>query len=299
MNDQASTLRTMSFTETFDDSKSEGKSNSSKTKKESNSCCIAITSGKGGVGKSTLAVNIALQLGLLDSRVLLLDADFGLANADVLCGVTPKFHLGHVINGSKKIEEISIPLTEQVSLFPGGNGIEELANLSKSKHSFLFKELQRVEDNHDFMIIDTGAGIAQNVLDVLAAAPRVIVVVSPEPTSIIDAYSTIKMVLRQSPGKAISIIVNDIIGVGGAEQSFLQISSAALGFLKHKIELLGVVPHDAQVPRAICEQTPVTQLAPTSPASRAIRLLAKNLHGKTQKDSPFKDHSFWETLATN
>lgn len=297
MNDQASTLRNMSSTEKNADSATKKKSGSSKVKKENGACCIAVTSGKGGVGKSTLAVNIALQLGVLGSQVLLLDADFGLANADVLCGVTPRYHLGHVITGAKKLTEISIPLSEQVALLPGGSGIEELANLSKAKHAQLFKELEEIENNHDFMIIDTGAGIAQNVLDVLAAAPRIIVVLTPEPTSIIDAYSTIKVVLQHSPKKQISVIVNDSIGVGGAEQAFLQIRSAVLGFLKCKVELLGVIPQDSQIPRAICEQTPITQLAPTSPASRAIRFVAKNLHGQTQKDSPFKTRSFWGNLG--
>lgn len=258
---------------------------------------IAVTSGKGGVGKSTLAVNISLELGELGNRTMLLDADFGLANADLLCGVTPKYHLGHVVAGLKEPHEISIPLSEMVSLIPGGSGIEDLANLSNAKHSYLFQKLDSMQDEADFMLIDTGAGIAENVLGVLLSAPKIIIVTTPEPTSIVDAYATIKAILRQAPTKSISVIVNDVVGAGGAEQVFLQINSAVQGFLNNKVELLGMIPYDSQVSKAICDQTPIVQCAPNSPASRAIRLVAKQLHTQFQKDMSLPGASFWNLLS--
>lgn len=262
--------------------------------------CIAITGGKGGVGKSNLAVNLALELGSLSNRVTLLDADFGLANADLLCGVSPKFHLGHAIAGLKELDEITIRLSEKVSLIPGGSGVEALANFSLASKPHILAQLQAMEKSQDFMLIDTAAGIAENVLGVLISASEVIITVTPEPTSIVDAYATIKVILRHSPAKPISIVINNVVGVGDAEQVFQPISAAVHGFLNHRVEFLGMIPHDQQVPEAIREQIPIVQYAPGSPASRAIRLIAKQLHN--QKLTGFKlskAQSFWDTLAQN
>lgn len=260
---------------------------------------IAITGGKGGIGKSNLSVNLALELGALEKKVGLLDADFGLANADLLCGVTPKFHLGHVIKGLKDIEDIKIDVAENVCLIPSGSGFEDLANLSLATHSYLFAKLRAMEENFDFLLIDTAAGIAENVAGVVISAEEVIVMVTPEPTSIVDAYATIKLILRHAPKKPISIVVNNIVGVGDAEKVFLQIQSAVRGFLNHEVEFLGMIPHDGQVGEAVREQIPVVQYAPSTPASRAIRLIAKQIYNNKRRISAFsvKAQTFWEMLA--
>lgn len=262
--------------------------------------CLAITGGKGGVGKSNLAVNLALELGLLGNQVALLDADFGLANADLLCGVSPVYHLGHVVEGLKRLDEIAIPLSEEVELIPGGSGIEDLANLSLTSRPAILAQMQDLEENLDFMIIDTAAGISEAVCGVLAAASEVIVVATPEPTSIIDAYATIKVVLRRRPNADISIIVNSVTGLGDAEHVFKSISTAASEFLDHKPHLLGMVPSDPQVQDAVRNQVPVTRWSPASPASRAIRLIAKQLHrnhrGETNTGTA---QSFWAQIASN
>ncbi|MEZ5425362.1 MAG: MinD/ParA family protein [Pyrinomonadaceae bacterium] len=263
--------------------------------------CLAITGGKGGVGKSNLSVNLALELGKLGDRIGLLDADFGLANADLLCGVTPKFHLGHVVAGTKTVGDIKIELAEKVTLIPGGSGVEELANFSLASRPNIYSQLMEMERELDFMLIDTAAGIAENVMGVLTSAGEVIVVVTPDPTSIVDAYATIKVILRNSPTKPISVVVNNVVGIGDAEHVFQQINSAAKTFLNYKIEFLGMVPSDAGVPEAIRELTPIVQFKPDSPASRAIRLIAKHLHQQSQKESisPIKVQSFWNSLANN
>jgi flagellar biosynthesis protein FlhG len=294
MHDQASTLRIMASTAPSIHSSS----NSTRTAKPMRS--IAITGGKGGVGKSNLSVNLALELGFLGSRVALLDADFGLANADLLCGITPKFHLGHAVAGLKELDEITISLAENVKLIPGGSGVEELANFSVLSRPHIFEQLELMELEHDFMLIDTAAGIAENVSGVLSSATEIIVVVTPEPTSIIDAYATIKVILRRSPGKSISIVVNNVVGIGDAEQVFQSISHATRGFLGHETNFLGMIPNDSKVPEAVREQVPVTQFAPDSPASRAIRLIAKNLYNRKNLDSQFSNvQTFWDSLANN
>lgn len=259
---------------------------------------VAVTGGKGGVGKSNLSVNLAIELGILNQKVGLLDADFGLANADLLCGITPNFHLGHVIRGIKDLDEIKLDIAENVQLIPSGSGFEDLANLSLVTHTYLFAKLRAMEEDLDFMLIDTAAGIAENVAGVVISAEEVIVVVTPEPTSIVDAYATIKLILRHAPSKSISIVVNSVVGVGDAEKVFQQIQTAVRGFLNHEVEFLGMIPYDAKVSEAVREQTPLVRYAPGSPASRAIRLIAKQIQAREKEShSAMQAQSFWETLA--
>ena len=262
--------------------------------------CLAITGGKGGVGKSNLALNLALELGDLGNKVGLLDADFGLANIDLLCGVLPEFHLGHVVAGLKEVSNITIPLSDYVDLIPGGSGIEELANFSLISRPHIFDQLREMEETQDFMLIDTAAGIAENVSSVVAAASKILIVVTPEPTSIVDAYATIKVILRHSPGKPIAVVVNNVRGVGDAEHVFQSIDAAVRSFLSHRVEFLGMVPHDPAVQEAIREQISVVRYAPEAPASRAIRLIAKQLHKHEPYESKLDEvRSFWEMLGKN
>jgi flagellar biosynthesis protein FlhG len=288
MNDQASTLRTMS-------SRWAGTPNRNPRARR----CIAITGGKGGVGKSNLALNLSLELGQLGNKVGLIDADFGLANIDLLCGVLPKYHLGHVIAGIRPLDEIAISLSENVDLIPGGSGIEELANFSLTSKPHLFEQVREMENALGFMLIDSAAGIGESVSGVIAASSEVIIVVTPEPTSIVDAYATIKVLLRHSPGKRISIVVNNVKGVGDAEHVFQSIDAAVRSFLDHYVEFLGMIPHDPQVQDAIREQVPVVRAAPDAPASRAIRLIAKQLHREDRGSSSVEVNSFWEAISKN
>ena len=301
MKDQASTLRFIASTSTALPTLnvSSAIAGEIQTTLHSRPRYIAITGGKGGVGKSNLSVNLALELGALGRQIALLDGDFGLANADLLCGVTPKFHLGHVIKGLKELDEIIVKVSENVSLIPSGSGFEDLANLSLATHSYLFAKLYEMEQELDFMLIDTAAGIAESVAGVVISAEEIIVVVTPEPTSIVDAYATIKMILRHSPGKPVSIVVNSVVGVGDGEKVFQQIHSAVRGFLGHDVKFSGMIPHDSAVSEAVREQVPVVQYAPNSPASRAIRLIAKQFHSRKESASSVQAHSFWEMLTRN
>jgi len=263
---------------------------------------IAITAGKGGVGKSNFAVNLALELGALGKRVLLLDADYGLANADLLCGLSPKFHLGHVVSGLKQLEEIVLDLSENVQLVPGGSGIEELVNFSLLARTDIGRKLREIENDHDFMLIDTAAGIGSGVMDVLVSAGEVVVISTPEPTSVVDAYATIKVILKYSPQKNISVLVNNVVTLAEANKVFIQLDSAVSNFLGRRLDFLGMVPVDARVQEAVREQVPVVRYAPQSPASRALRLIAKQFcrQASTVAGNNFtQSASFWTALTAN
>ena len=261
---------------------------------------IAISGGKGGVGKSNLSVNLALELGLLGSEVALLDADLGLANADLLCGVTPNHHLGHVVAGWKRLDEIAVYLASNVRLLPGGSGVRELANMSFESDSDIFEKLKEYEADLDYLLIDTAAGVADNVMGVLTAANEIVIVATPDPTSIVDAYATIKVILQYSETKPIHIVINNVIGVGDAEHVFGQIEQVVKKFLNHRVRFLGMIPNDPLLAEAVRAQMPVTKHAPQSPSSRAIRLIAKHLHNREHSDisSPSeRAQSFWNRLT--
>lgn len=281
-NDQASTLRLIASNKSPAPS-AEATSNFSRKENEGKNTkmrSLAISSGKGGVGKSNLAVNAALELGSLGNNVLLLDADFGLANADLLCGISSKYHLGHVIAGAKQLDEILVRVSPNVSILPSGSGIPELSNFSLAKNSRILSQLKKMEHGLDFLVIDCAAGVGESVTGVLVAADEVVIVSTPEPTSIVDAYATIKVIFKHTPDKPISIVVNNVIGVGDAEKVYKQINKAVNRFLARDIIFLGMIPSDAQVSNAVRDQTPLVLYAPETPASRAIRLIAKQIHSK-------------------
>ncbi|HVG38127.1 MAG TPA: MinD/ParA family protein [Pyrinomonadaceae bacterium] len=298
MTDQATTLRNMATAPSYNPNSFLGNSRAANLKGASTTRlarAIAVTSGKGGVGKSNFAVNVSLELASRGRQVSLLDADLALANADVLFGLNPQYHLGHVLSGQRTLDEVVIEVEKNVRLIPGGSGVEELANLSLEQHKRLVAELRAMEEGADYMIIDTAAGIAGNVTGVLRAASEAVIVTTPDPTAVVDAYATIKVIHQHSPQKPIWIVVNDVVGVGDAEQIFVQLSAAAKRFLNHEIAHLGTIPRDAQLAEAVREQTPVVHYAPETPASRALRLIAKQLD-QTAIAEPIageRAESFW------
>lgn len=261
---------------------------------------LAVTSGKGGVGKSNVAVNVALELAALGQRVSLLDADLALANADVLLGLNPQYHLGHVLQGQRSLQEVVIEINDRLCLIPGGSGVEELANLSRQQHMRLIADLQAFESQADCMIIDTAAGIAGNVTGVLRAADEVIIVTTPDPTALVDSYAMIKVVHQQAPTKPIWIVVNNVIGVGDADRIFAQLQLAATRFLDRRLKHLGTIPRDTELIEAVREQVPVVQYAPSTPASRALRLIAKQLDHEPATGTPLSTgrRSFWSMLVS-
>ena len=259
---------------------------------------IAVASGKGGVGKSNVAVNVALELAELGHRVTLLDADMALANADVLLGITPKYHLGHVLTGQRTLQEVQIEVTEGLRLIPGGSGIAELASLSLEQQARLIAELRAIETDSDFMIIDTAAGIAGNVIGILKAVAEVIIVTTPDPTALVDAYATIKLMHQFSTDTPIRIVVNDVVELGDADRVFKQLRTTTARFLNRDIDYLGAIPHDSELIEAVREQRPVVQYAPDTPASRALRLIARHLEINRTGREQSKKASFWSVLSS-
>lgn len=296
MDDQATTLRNMATLSTASpitahEDKFSGKASTART--------IAITGGKGGVGKSNVAVNLSLELAALGRRVSLLDADLGLANADVLLGFNPEYHLGHVLTGQRQLDEIILEHESGVRLIPGGSGVEHLANLSQAAHTRCVAELRAMEVRSDFMVVDTAAGIAGNVTGVLKSATEVVVVTTTDPTSVVDAYATIKVLHRHAPQKPIWIVVNNATGTGDAQQVFSHLYSATQQFLSHTIVHLGTIPHDHELEMAVRERIPVVEFAPDSSSSRAFRVVAKILDQNKPTASPnsTQKNSFWENLS--
>lgn len=263
-----------------------------------NSRSIAVTSGKGGVGKTNFAVNVSIALAALNNQVVLVDADMGLANADLLCGVHPKKHLGHVLANKCRLDETIIKLSSGVRLVPSGSGVEALANASVIKNPQLLAELNKLEESSDFTVIDTAAGIAENVMTTLLAASEVVVMTMPEPTAIVDAYAMIKVIDRHDSAKPISLVVNNVVGIREAEAVFQQLNSACKRFLNRNLAFLGAIPQDSQLVEAVCEQVPVIEHAPNSPASRALRLIARQILEESGRQSRRRAQvqSFWRLL---
>ncbi|MFO7171540.1 MAG: MinD/ParA family protein [Bacillota bacterium] len=240
---------------------------------------LAITSGKGGVGKSNLCVNLAYALRQLGHRVLIFDADLGLANVDVLLGTAPRWHLGHLLRGERTLSELIYTAPEGVDLIAGGSGVAELADLSDPElHRFL-DQLQALQGAYDFLLIDTGAGVGRGVLTFAVAADEVLLVTTPEPTALTDAYAVTKGILRRRPGARISLVVNQAQSRQEAEETGERFSAAVLRFLGAHVEMAGYIPFDPQVGRAVRRQVPLVLAAPDSPAARALRALAARIAG--------------------
>jgi len=238
---------------------------------------IAITSGKGGVGKSTVAVNLAVELARLGRRVVLLDADLGTANADVLCNVMPATTLAHVIAGRREIEDAITPAPGGFGLIPGGSGLAQLAALSTYERDRLLEQFRRLEASYDVLLIDTGAGVGPNVLGFLTAAQRVLVVTTPDPTSITDAYAVIKTAHRQSPDLDVRLLVNVAFDQDEARQVYDRVSNVCQKFLGLTITYAGYLPSDPQVRASVRMRLPFVLGERDTPAAIAMNALAHRL----------------------
>jgi flagellar biosynthesis protein FlhG len=233
-----------------------------------------VTSGKGGVGKTNVVANLAASLTDLGKRVIVLDADFGLANIDVLLGLTPRFHLGHVLYGKKKLAEIMVEGPCGIRIIPASSGLQRLSELSLEQRNFLVQSFAELEGQADYLLIDTAAGISSNVLHFLLSAPEIVVVSAPEPTAIVDAYAVIKIVLAEEPTKTIRLLINSVSSEDESRDVFRQINSVVKRFLNREVIYLGHVERDPHVVKAVRSQVLVTHSYPTAPASRCFHDLA-------------------------
>lgn len=237
---------------------------------------IAITSGKGGVGKTSVVVNLALQLAKMGKKVAILDADFGLSNAEILMGCIPPFSMYDVFNQKKTIAEIVVDVYG-ISLIPGGSGFQEMANLDREQLDKLLTQLKGFVGSYDFLFIDTGAGISKNVLGFVVAAQEVIVVSTSEPTSLTDAYSMIKILSNFHIHSNVNVIINRALNYAEVQQTRKKLDTAVEKFLQIGINHLGYIIEDNCVAQAVKNQQPFIITNPNCNASRDIYKISCSL----------------------
>lgn len=259
---------------------------------------IAVTSGKGGVGKTNIVGNLAIALRRLGKRVLILDGDLGLANIDIIFGLTPTYNIRHVINGEKDLADVIVEGPEGVLIIPAGSGVLELAHLTNGQKLNLLNEFDTLEGDFDIVLIDTGAGISSNIIYFNIAAQERIVVATNEPSSVRSASALIELIHTQHGTKRFKLLVNMVNDPEDARSVFEDLTRALGRFGKNmSLEHLGFIPKDDNFQKAAKEQCPVLQRFPESESSRvffdlAERLLANSRNGPSDGNIKF----FWRKL---
>ena len=255
---------------------------------------IAITSGKGGVGKTTVSVNMAVALARAGKRVALLDADLGLANCHILLGAKPRFNLRHLVEDGFKIEDLVMRTPDGVQLISGGQGVRELANLTERQRTALLRELDRLERSVDVLLVDTGAGISENVLRFALFADEVVVVTSPNVSAAADAFSIIKILLEMQDSSKIGILANGVRDCYQARNVYNRLNAATQKFMKYTLGDLGYIVEDEHVRTANQRRVPLMRLFPNSDAARSFQTVVQTvLHDEVfvnrRKESSFHD----------
>lgn len=250
---------------------------------------ITVTSGKGGVGKTSLSVNLAIQLRRLGKRVVVLDADFGLANIEIMLGIRPQYNLSDLMFRGKNINDIITYGPEEIGFISGGSGINEMANLTRDQVFRLVQKMSELDEKTDVIIVDTGAGIGDSVLEFVAASAEVLLVATPEPTSITDAYALLKSLNRNSsykPGKTVvKMVANQVRRGKDADELFDKLGVVVNKFLNIDIEYLGSIPYDENMQKAVMRQKPLSMAAPNAAAARSIERIARMLDNREEDQS--------------
>lgn len=238
---------------------------------------IAVASGKGGVGKTNVTVNLGVALATQGKQVVLMDADLGLANIDVMLGLHPQFNLLHVLDGSKTLSEILVDGPAGMQIIPAASGVQKMAELSPAEHAGMIQAFSELEQHIDVLLIDSAAGIADSVVSFCRAAQEVIVVVCDEPASITDAYALIKLMSREHQVQRFHIIANMTRNVQEGRELFDKIAMVCDRFLDVTLDFMGIVPFDEDLRRAIKKQRSVVEFIPRSKSAVAFTHLAKKI----------------------
>lgn len=238
---------------------------------------IAVTSGKGGVGKTTLAVNLAIALARFDARVGIVDANFGLGNVDVMFGLTPISHIGSVLIGEKTLNDIGAATTAGVRVFPAGNGITSLTALPGAHWERLRAGIADVTGKFDYLLVDTGPGIGDTALKVAQATDRAIVVTTCDPTAVVDAYAMTKLLIAAAPRREVGVVVNMARDAEEARVVARQLSLAVHHFLGASIRYYGFVERDPQVAESVLARRPLMALETDAPSVHSFERLAHRI----------------------
>jgi flagellar biosynthesis protein FlhG len=259
---------------------------------------IAFTSGKGGVGKSNLVLNTGLAMARRGKRVTILDGDLGLASINVLMGLSPRFDLRHVLSGERAIGDIVLHGPHGLTVIPAGSGIAELANLDESAREALLSQLTLLAETVDYLLIDTGAGISDTVLNLVVASDEAIVVTRPEPTALADAYALIKVIVQHEPAFPFHLLINMVRDARQAEQVFGSLEQILVRFLGYQPGNAGHVVTDARVGQAVVQQVPFSILAPQCGATRDVETLAARILGgdDAKKVDASRRGGFWQRM---
>ena len=235
---------------------------------------IAVTGGKGGVGKTSVSVNLATALAAASRRVVLLDGDLGLANADVFLGLSPRYTLAHVISGERTLDEVIVEAPQGFHVVPAASGAADLASMGAAEHLGVVRAFSSLAARLDVLIVDTAAGISQGVLQFSQAAQHVLIVICDEPASLTDAYALVKVLSRNHGVGRFRVLANRIRSPGGGAELFRRFERVTARFLDVVLEFAGEIPEDEYLRRSVREQRPVLAAYPASPAARAFKKLA-------------------------
>jgi flagellar biosynthesis protein FlhG len=238
---------------------------------------VAVTGGKGGVGKTNLVTNLAVIMARMGKKVLLLDGDFSLANVDLLLGLVPHSNLYDVVSGRKRIDEIVLTGEAGIRIIPAASGVEEMAALDDYRREVLIRSLENLASDRDVLLIDTGSGIHRQNLRLAQMADEILVLTTPEPTAFSDAYATIKVLSSRRLARPPRLVVNMAHSEAEALRIARRVARVASQFLGFEPELYGIIPNDEAVPRAVKAQEPFVKIYEDSPAAVGVRELAKRL----------------------
>ncbi len=247
---------------------------------------IAVTGGKGGVGKTSISVNLSIALAGMGKQVMLMDADLGLANVDVILGLQPKKDLSQLLNGECTLDEVIVPGPDGVLIVPGSSGMARLANLSSAEHMGLIQAFSELTRPVDVLIVDTAAGISEIVTNFSQAAQEVLVVVCDEPASITDAYAIIKVLSRNHGVDHFHIVANMVRSAEEGRRLYRKLAAVSDRFLDVVLTYMGAVPQDEEMRRAIQRQNSVIKVAPFSASARALRKMANGVLAWPSRKGP-------------
>ncbi len=257
---------------------------------------IAVTSGKGGVGKTSTSVNLAITLAARGGRVVLLDADLGLANVEVLMGLSSMFNLEHVIEGQKRLAEILVRAPGGIELIPGSSGLSRMADLPNQARQRILEGIEDLQNEVEFIVIDTMAGIGQNAVSFATAADEVLLVTTPEPSAIVDAYAMLKTIYSLRKDSIIRLVVNMVGNQAQAKAVATKLSNVSQQYLGRSLSYLGCLPRDPHVSQAVMQSQPFSLLYPNAPAAKYMQVLASRLVHQPISAEPARE-SFLKRFA--